>query len=152
MSDHLKLLDGTVDEIAGGVAALSPADRAALLAAEKDGKKRKGVIALLQPAEGEVEKSGDGAAADMATTTHGLGTDGSESADIPPATQFDPSGAPVQIVPGVDMEHPAVDANPRSNTTENQNRIDFNDPTKEGVDVVMEQLGMKKPDNADEAE
>jgi hypothetical protein len=75
-------------------------------------------------------------------------------ADIAPATQIDPSGAPVQIVPDVDLEHPAVDANPRANTTEAQNKIDFNDPGKSGVDVVSEQLGMTKPDDvkADEAD
>jgi len=33
-----------------------------------------------------------------------------------------------------------VDNNPRSNTTVDQNRIDFNDPTREGVDVVTERL------------
>lgn len=67
-------------------------------------------------------------------------TNTDKPADIAPATTIDPSGAPVQIVPDVDMEHPAVDANPRSNTTENQNRIDFNDPTKPGHQVVEESL------------
>lgn len=61
-------------------------------------------------------------------------------ADMPAATTIDPSGAPVQIVPDVDMEHPAVDANPRSNTTENQNRIDFNDPTLTGAEAVEKNL------------
>lgn len=61
-------------------------------------------------------------------------------ADIAPATTIDPSGAPVQIVPDVDMEHPAVDANPRSNTTGNQNRIDFNDPSLDGREAVEKNL------------
>lgn len=61
-------------------------------------------------------------------------------ADIAAATTIDPSGAPVQIVPDVDMEHPAVDANPRSNTTQNQNRIDFNDPTISGQEAVEKNL------------
>jgi hypothetical protein len=38
------------------------------------------------------------------------------------------------------MSHPAVDADPRAGTTELQNRIDFNDPNKAGVDVVTEAL------------
>ena len=118
----LKLLDGTVEEITKGVAALTPAERAALLNAEQEGKKRKGVIAALQP-EG----------------------DATDSADIAPATEFAPSGAPIQPVPDVDLTHPALDADPRANTTADQNRIDFNDPSRAGVDVVSEQLGMTAP-------
>ena len=56
--------------------------------------------------------------------------------EIPAATEIDTSGAPQQIVPDVDMAHPAVDADPRANTTEQQNRIDFNDPTLDGREVV----------------
>lgn len=67
-------------------------------------------------------------------------------ADIAPATTIDPSGAPVQIVPDVDMDHPAVDANPRSNTTENQNRIDFNDPSLDGREVVEKALADQAKD------
>lgn len=63
-----------------------------------------------------------------------------EKASISPATQIDPSGAPVQIVPDVDMSHPAVDANPRHGTTVGQNRIDFNDPNKTGSEAVAEML------------
>jgi hypothetical protein len=66
--------------------------------------------------------------------------------DIAPATTIDPSGAPVQIVPDVDMDHPAVDANPRSNTTENQNRIDFNDPSLDGREVVEKALADQAKD------
>ncbi len=61
-------------------------------------------------------------------------------ADIAPATDIDTSGAPQQIVPDVDMSHPAVDADPRAGTTEAQNRIDFNDPNKPGHEVVAEML------------
>lgn len=67
-------------------------------------------------------------------------------ADIAPAATIDPSGAPVQIVPNVDMDHPAVDANPRSNTTENQNRIDFNDPSLDGREVVEKALADQAKD------
>lgn len=69
-----------------------------------------------------------GSAADAATS------------GIAPATKFDPSGAPVQIVPDVDASHPAVDADPRANTSEDQNRIDFNDPNLSGAEAVQKNL------------
>lgn len=65
---------------------------------------------------------------------------GDTPANITPATEIDPSGAPVQIVPDVDMTHPAVDANPRKATTVDQNRIDFNDPNKSGAEAVADML------------
>jgi len=61
-------------------------------------------------------------------------------AKIAPATKIDTSGAPQQIVPDVDLNHPAVDADPRSNTTVKQNQIDFNDPTIEGHEAVEKNL------------
>lgn len=64
-------------------------------------------------------------------------------AEIAPATEFSPSGAPEQVVPDVDPGHPAVDADPRANTSETQNRIDFNDPTISGQEAVERNLGMK---------
>lgn len=70
-------------------------------------------------------------------------TAGSAPAKIPPATEFNPSGAPQQVVPDVDPSHPAVDNDPRADTTLDQNRIDFNDPKKSGAEVVTEQLGQK---------
>ncbi|KMS54716.1 hypothetical protein [Sphingobium cupriresistens] len=66
--------------------------------------------------------------------------DTSGPANIPAADAFDPSGAPLQVVPDVDPNHPAVDNDPRAGTTELQNRIDFNDPTKPGHQIVAEQL------------
>lgn len=60
--------------------------------------------------------------------------------NVTPATEVDPSGAPHQIVPDVDMSHPAVDADPRSGTSVLQNRIDFNDPTITGAEAVSENL------------
>lgn len=57
-----------------------------------------------------------------------------------PATTFDPSGAPQQIVGDVDASHTAVDADPRAGTTEVQNRIDFNDPTKSGAEASADNL------------
>lgn len=67
-------------------------------------------------------------------------TEGQKAANIAPATNIDTSGAPQQIVPDVDMSHPAVDDNPRANTTVDQNRIDFNDPTVPGHQAVAEAL------------
>lgn len=61
-------------------------------------------------------------------------------ANIAPATEFSPSGAPVQSVPDVDPGHPAVDANPRADTTTDQNKIDFNDPTLSGSEAVEKNL------------
>ncbi len=72
------------------------------------------------------------------TTTAAQAAD--KPANIPPATEIDTSGAPQQIVPDVDMTHPAIDADPRAGTTEAQNRIDLNDPTKPGHEAVAEQL------------
>lgn len=60
--------------------------------------------------------------------------------DIPPATEIDTSGAPQQIVPDVDMSHPAVDDDPRAGTSAEQNRIDFNDPTIESHKAVEQNL------------
>ena len=65
---------------------------------------------------------------------------GDQPANIAPATEIDPSGAPVQIVPDVDMNHPAVDADPRKGTSLAQNRIDFNDPNKSGAEAVEDML------------
>lgn len=84
-----------------------------------------------------VTTSGDKATAD---TTISAVEAASGPADIAPATQVDPSGAPVQIVPDVDLTHPAVDANPRAGTTVAQNKIDFNDPTLSSADAVAQML------------
>lgn len=65
---------------------------------------------------------------------------------IAPATTIDSSGAPVQIVPDVDLGHPAVDNDPRANTTADQNRIDFNDPTIPGHVAVERNLGLTASD------
>lgn len=59
---------------------------------------------------------------------------------VKPAGTINPSGAPDQIVPDVDMSHPAVDADPRANTTADQNRIDFNDPTLSQSEAVEQNL------------
>lgn len=61
-------------------------------------------------------------------------------AKIAPATEIDASGAPQQIVPDVDLDHPAVDNDPRAGTTIEQNKIDFNDPTLTGQEAVEKNL------------
>lgn len=82
-----------------------------------------------------------GAVADAAAAAPDLNTEPKgEPANIPAATEFDPSGAPVQTVVDADPNNPAVDANPRANTTVDQNRIDFNDPTKTGPQAVADNL------------
>lgn len=63
-----------------------------------------------------------------------------KAADIAPAGKVDTSGAPQQIVPDVDLEHPAVDNDPRAGTTVEQNQIDFNDPTLTGQEAVEKSL------------
>ncbi|WP_082524004.1 hypothetical protein [Methylobacterium sp. Leaf399] len=82
--------------------------------------------------------------------------EGEKPADIKPATSVDTSGAPQQVVPDVDMSHPAVDDNPRANTTVDQNRIDFNDPTLSGAEAVAKNLreqgiGVAEPDDGKKA-
>jgi hypothetical protein len=63
-----------------------------------------------------------------------------DPANLPAATEVSTSGAPVQIVPDVDLSHPAVDDNPRARTSVVQNAIDFNDPTISGADAVVNNL------------
>ena len=73
-------------------------------------------------------------------TTKATENAGDKPANIAPATEFNPSGAPDQSVPDIDLTHPAVDADPRKGTTVNQNRIDFNDPNKSGAEAVADML------------
>jgi hypothetical protein len=121
----LKLLDGKVEDVAKGLKGLSLTDLSALLAAEKEHKNRSGVIDAIEAAQQN--------AAD-------------ENANIAAVTEFDPSGAPRQVVSDVDSNHPAVDANPRANTTEAQNRIDFNDPSLDGREAVEKNLADQAKD------
>ena len=66
-------------------------------------------------------------------------TAGSAPANIPPATEFSTSGAPVQVT-DFDKSHPAVDDNPRKDTTLDQNRIDFNDPNLSESEAVAKNM------------
>ena len=69
---------------------------------------------------------------------------------VAPASEFEPSGAPLQIVPDVDPPHPAVDNDPRAATTADQNKIDFNDPTLSGAEAVAKALAGQTTDEAKE--
>ena len=84
-----------------------------------------------------VTNSGDQPAAGALETAVDLGN---QQANVAPATEIDTSGAPQQIVDDVDLSHPAVDANPRANTTVAQNRIDFNDPSLDSSEAVAKML------------
>lgn len=148
MNDVTKLLEGGVDDVKAGLAGLSHDDLLKLKAAEEAGKNRKGVLEPLDAAisDADAQRSGGRVQAEGATggTTHppaiAADLDPSPAAEIAPATSIDTAGAPQQSVPDVDMTHPAVDADPRAGTTEQQNRIDFNDPAKPGHEVVEEAL------------
>ena len=63
-----------------------------------------------------------------------------EGNGVKPAETIDTSGAPQQVVPDVDLGHPAVDNDPRAGTTADQNRIDFNDLTLSGAEAVEKNL------------
>lgn len=63
-----------------------------------------------------------------------------DPANLPAGTEVNPSGAVQQVVPDVDLSHPAVDDNPRARTSVTQNAIDFNDPTISGADAVVQNL------------
>ncbi|WP_312795556.1 hypothetical protein [Tianweitania sp.] len=68
------------------------------------------------------------------------GDQAGEKANIAPATDFNPSGAPAQTS-DIDADHPAVDNDPRAGTTVKQNQIDFNDPRPDkGSEAVAKAL------------
>jgi hypothetical protein len=121
MGDLTKILDGTVEEVKNAIGGMSHVDLNELRKQEAAGKKRAGVLGAIDDAL----KPAGGSAGDNGVAA---------------ASTIDTSGAPQQIVPDVDMDHPAVDSDPRANTTAAQNRIDFNDPTRDGHEVVEEQL------------
>lgn len=88
--------------------------------------------------------------ADKSDTPTGAKAPAAASSDagsgFAPATTFSTSGAPVQIVPDVDADHPAVDNDPRANTTEVMNRIDFNDPHLSGAEASAKNLANQAKD------
>lgn len=131
MGDLNTILDGNVDDITTAVGSMSHVDLHAARKIEEAGKNRKGVLSAIDAAL---------AAADTATPGTGAVDAVAELADLAPADTIDTAGAPQQIVPDVDMSHPAVDADPRAGTTVAQNQIDFNDPNRDGREVVEEAL------------
>lgn len=64
----------------------------------------------------------------------------SAPANIPPATEFEASGAPKQAA-DIDVSHPAVDNDPRAGTSVASNQIDFNDPNLTMEEAVAKELG-----------
>lgn len=163
MGDLTKILDGNVDEVKGALAGLSHVDLLALRKEEEAGQNRKGVLhavdAALEATPGEAQSpvGVDQAASDADNGVTSPSADAISPADaeapaptsepaadqdngVAPADTIDTSGAPQQIVPDVDMSSPAVDADPRANTTAEQNRIDFNDPTIDGREAVEKNL------------
>ncbi len=153
-----KLLDGNVDEVKAALKGLDAAALGDLLASEQAGKNRKGVIDAIEEAQTvapnpsgrstaytSTTDRGDGAAAtrvdNVAPAVIGTASalDTSGPANIAPVSAFSTSGAPAQTV-GIEPEHPAVDNNPRANSTIDMNRIDFNDPVREGSEIVAENL------------
>lgn len=150
MDDMTKLADASVDEVKAALAGLSLTQLAALRAAELAGKNRSTALAAIDQALEDHAVDDSDSAAGAATTaatpapdggTTAAALDHSGPANIPPATGFEPSGAPIQTT-DIDAAHPAVDANPRANTTVDQNRIDFNDPGLSGEDAVKRNLGI----------
>ncbi len=162
MGDLTKILDGNVGEVKDALTGKSHVDLLELRKQEAAGKNRAGVLsaidAALAPDDGAAgsgdgatiteivtstsDQVGAGAGADGVTVDPGIfaGADGPEDNGIAPAEAFDAAGAPQQIVPDVDMSHPAVDADPRAHTSAAQNRIDFNDPSLDGPDAVEKNL------------
>lgn len=78
------------------------------------------------------------------TTKNAAETAATKPANIAPATDINPSGAPEQVVPDVDLDHPAVDNDPRAGTSVEQNKIDFNDPNLTEQEAVEKNLGANK--------
>jgi hypothetical protein len=148
MSDLTKLLDGSIDDVKTGLAGKSNDDLLKLRDAEAAGKKRKGVLDAISAALAKSDTARAGGRVEGAVTHASVAADldNSSPASIAPADAIDTSGAPKQIVPDVDMGHPAVDADPRAHTSVDQNRIDFNDPSLSGREVVEAALGQRSAD------
>jgi hypothetical protein len=150
MDDMTNLADASVEDIKVALSGLSLTQLAALRAAELAGKNRSTALAAIDQAleDHAGDDSGTAAPAGAATTASAADSgktaatlDHSGPENIPPATGFELSGAPIQLT-DIDAAHPAVDANPRANTTVDQNRIDFNDPGLSGEDAVKRNLGI----------
>lgn len=81
---------------------------------------------------------------DSASVAAAANSSAKDGSGVAPATSFSPSGAAEQIVPDVDPSHPAVDNDPRANTSVLDNKIIFNDPTKSGAEAVADLMAGQK--------
>lgn len=63
--------------------------------------------------------------------------------NLTPATAVAASGAFIEpeIVDRIDVDHPAVDNNPRAGQSVDANLIDFNDPNLDSAEAVEKNLG-----------
>lgn len=145
MDEQKKMLDGTVEEVKTRVAGQKHDDLLKLKTLEAEGQNRSTLVNFLESTIAAAEGKRAGGTVQMAPTTRAHSSvaadfDQSGPAGIAPADTFDTSGAPQQLVPDIDPGHPAVDNDPRANTTANQNRIDFNDPTISGAEATERNL------------
>lgn len=69
-------------------------------------------------------------------------TAGMTEDNLTPATKVEASGAFIEpeIVERIDVDHPAVDNNPRAGQPKVANQIDFNDPHLENAEAVERNL------------
>ena len=143
MTDLIKLLDGSIDDVKNGLGDVSHDDLLKLQTAEQAGKKRAGALDAISAALASMDARRTGGVVQMEPAIGVLAVaaalDTSELAGIAPATDFSTSGSPRQLTE-FDPGHPAVDNDPRAGTTEHMNRIDFNDPTRSGHEVVADAL------------
>lgn len=70
-------------------------------------------------------------------------TEGMTEDTLTPATKIDASGAFIEpeIAEQINVEHPAVDNNPRKGQPKLANQIDFNDPHLTSEEAVAKNLG-----------
>ena len=137
MKDLIKLLEGSANEVKAGLHGVSHDNLLKLKSAEQNGSKREDVLHAIESALRDADTVRTGGTVVMATGTIGMSSslDTSAPADLAAASDFSTSGAPRQVT-DIDVDHPAVDNDPRANTTETMNRIDFNDPGKTGREAV----------------
>jgi hypothetical protein len=140
MDELTKLLEGSANDVKVALRGLSHDDLLKLKSAEQNGSKREGVLHAIDSALRHADTARTGGTVVM-TGAIGIASalDTSAPADLAAASEFSPSGAARQVT-DIDVDHPAVDNDPRANTTETMNRIDFNDPGKSGREAVDDAL------------
>lgn len=93
-----------------------------------------------------IEGAGENTTARSVASSGAGALDASGKATMSPVTDTSsPSGAlqePEALTADV-LDHPAVDNNPREDTTQNMNRVDFNDPSQGDQAAVIENLGLE---------